>query len=880
MSEKHLLDQPGWPMAHTRNDDAADEVNQHSQVADEPQQHPRPHSSQVRTLRKKTTTRQSPNGAQAIEHEDMPVSDKPSSSLTRLEVRGRFSPTQVNSVIANPHTPSGSSSPVLEDSQNSRPESATSTPLSSWSSHANSPAKAHDDSDDASDSGMHPIDLSYLRSGSSTPVPSTQPSKVPLSIDSGEGPSTVAAQTRHVEKEPKSQDDSNEANPIVVLDDDHFEISDDDEDDDKVEIIDITAPARQSHYPPMDAMPRVPGSSFQEGFRLPSLRRLVSSMEPDSSSQRSQPQRSSSIMSVRLVVQDDDDDITGGYEDRYGRDNVRIDSEVQEIQFDRYHPWAQGPVQFIVPTEQHTLEDTPEQRRLEQYEQELGRRQIEQAYDMDDNLPHVDYDDADESSNDEERHNGSQDQGLTDDEERVSEQQVEEHAQYILNLQASLGRSQLMSPPARRGIRLAGTAPSRERLLSPDQQMLSPDRRFRERMLSPARRSGMLPDSRDRAAQPRGRQPSVEPIRLTSPSSRSLTPRSRAGSNVSTRPEFEEIFAVPDRSSLGPSRRPSVSREPSILVQRTPRSHDVRYTPNRRPSRMLSQERPYLREGLTESAAIEVPDSPRPSPSPPIFPRSAVDEILGNRDSTMRSPSPTRAGSIVRRARRDVQRTVIDLDGSPGPSPRPSPSPTTAPTVPLPSTSLTTGDSPTPLLMRASFSTPPEPLSLSETRSNFVTEILPTDHGTRSSMVQRTGSRISQETRFSPNRRSRSRQPSQDTTARGLASLPGLSERSEQDVKKDDNGLWAGARLVCSVCMDTVTDAMSTPCGHLYCRDCIETSLEYDRRCPQCRAPLTRGKLQSLAFYLNKTTTTLTTTTATTTATTTPAVASAVAAKT
>ncbi|KAF9376491.1 hypothetical protein CPB97_010760 [Podila verticillata] len=876
MSEKHLLDQPGWPMAHTRNDDAADEVNQHSQVADEPQHHPRPHSSQVRTLRKKPTTRQSPNGAQAIEHEDMPVSDKPSSSLTRLEVRERFSPTLANSVIANPHTPSGSSSPVVEDSQNSRPESATSTPLSSWSSHANSPAKPHDDLDDASDSGVHPIDLSYLRSGSSTPVPSTQPSKVPLSIDSGEGPSTVMAQTRHVEKEPKCQDDSNEANPIVVLDDDHFEISDDEEDDDKVEIIDITAPTRQSHYPPMDAMPRVPGSSFREGFRLPSLRRLVSSMEPDSSSQRSQPQRSSSIMSVRLVVQDDDDDITGGYEDRYGRDNVRIDSEVQEIQFDRYHPWAQGPVQFIVPTEQHALEETPEQRRLEQYEQELGQRQIEQAYDMDDNLPYVDYDDADESSNDEERHNGSQDQGLTDDEERVSEQQVEEHAQYILNLQASLGRSQLMSPPSRRGIRLAGTAPSRERLLSPDQRMLSPDRRFRERMLSPARRSGMLPDSRDRVAQPRGRQPSVEPIRLTSPSSRSRTPRSRAGSTVSTRPEFEEIFAVPDRSSLGPSRRPSVSREPSMLVQRTPRSHDVRYTPNRRPSRMLSRERPYLREGLTESAAIEVPDSPRPSPSPPNFPRSAVDEILGSRDSTMRSPSPTRAGSIVRRARRDVQRTVIDLDDSPGPSPGPSPSPTTPP----PPTSLATGASPTPPLMHASFLTPTEPLSLSEIRSNVVVEIPPTDHGTRSSMVQRTGSRISQETRFNPNRRSRSRQPSQETTARGLASLTGLSERSEQDAKKDDSGLWAGARLVCSVCMDTVTDAMSTPCGHLYCRDCIETSLEYDRRCPQCRAPLTRGKLQSLAFYLNKTTTTITTTTATTTATTTPAVASAVAAKT
>ncbi|KAF9282289.1 hypothetical protein BGZ74_002180, partial [Mortierella antarctica] len=727
MSEKHLLDQPGWPMAQTRNDDAADEV--HSQ-ADEPQ-HPRPHSpSQVRTLHKKTT-RQPPNGAQAATHEDLPLLDKPSSShssqssqssLTRLDIKEILSPVSLaNPANANPHTPSGSSSPVVEDSQNSRPESATSTPLSSWSSNANSPAKALDDSD-ASDAGedVHPIDLSSLRSGSSTPVPSTRPYKdiQPLSIDSGEGSST-AAQARHVEKEPiEVQDgDSNAANPIVVLDDDHFEISDDDDDydDDKVEIIDITAPTRQRHYPPMDAMPRVPGSSFQEGFRLPSLRRLVSSMEPDSSqSQRSQPQRSSSIMSVRLVVQDDDDDITGGYEDRYGRDNVRIDSEVQEVQFDRYHPWAQGPVQFIVPSEQHALEGTPERRRLEQYEQELGQRQIEQAYDMDDNLPHIDYDDADESSNGEEEHLGSQDHGLTDDDERVSGQQVEEHTQYILNLQASLGRSQLMSPPPRHGIRLAGTVPSRERLLSPDQRMLSPERRS---ILSPQR--------------PRGRQPMMDPIHRT-PSSRSITPRlSRGESTMSTRPEFEEIFAVPDRSSLGPSRRASVSREPSMLVQRTrSRGTDVRYTPSRRPSQMSSQERSFMREGLTESAAIEVPDSPRPSPSPaPFSRRPTVDESLSNRDSAMRSPSPPRAGSIMRRAgRRDVERTVIDLEDSPGPSPRPSPSPALLASTSLASTYFSSA--PSPPLTRDSFSTPapaPVPSSSSGVRNNYAIENPPTD---------------------------------------------------------------------------------------------------------------------------------------------------------
>ncbi len=39
----------------------------------------------------------------------------------------------------------------------------------------------------------------------------------------------------------------------------------------------------------------------------------------------------------------------------------------------------------------------------------------------------------------------------------------------------------------------------------------------------------------------------------------------------------------------------------------------------------------------------------------------------------------------------------------------------------------------------------------------------------------------------------------------------------------------------CPICLDPFDDAVSTPCDHTFCRECIETSIKYNRACPICR---------------------------------------------
>lgn len=47
----------------------------------------------------------------------------------------------------------------------------------------------------------------------------------------------------------------------------------------------------------------------------------------------------------------------------------------------------------------------------------------------------------------------------------------------------------------------------------------------------------------------------------------------------------------------------------------------------------------------------------------------------------------------------------------------------------------------------------------------------------------------------------------------------------------------------CVICFETITQLTITPCGHMYCRACIESALGVASRCPTCRNPLTRGQL-------------------------------------
>ena len=65
-------------------------------------------------------------------------------------------------------------------------------------------------------------------------------------------------------------------------------------------------------------------------------------------------------------------------------------------------------------------------------------------------------------------------------------------------------------------------------------------------------------------------------------------------------------------------------------------------------------------------------------------------------------------------------------------------------------------------------------------------------------------------------------------------------------------GLDLEAEVECSVCLDAFDDPVTTPCGHLYCRNCIvnciDTGISQNgaAQCPDCRQPITQSSLVPL----------------------------------
>jgi len=45
--------------------------------------------------------------------------------------------------------------------------------------------------------------------------------------------------------------------------------------------------------------------------------------------------------------------------------------------------------------------------------------------------------------------------------------------------------------------------------------------------------------------------------------------------------------------------------------------------------------------------------------------------------------------------------------------------------------------------------------------------------------------------------------------------------------------------FICPVCFDTIKECRVTPCGHNFCKDCIEESLNRKHQCPCCNGPCT-----------------------------------------
>lgn len=58
------------------------------------------------------------------------------------------------------------------------------------------------------------------------------------------------------------------------------------------------------------------------------------------------------------------------------------------------------------------------------------------------------------------------------------------------------------------------------------------------------------------------------------------------------------------------------------------------------------------------------------------------------------------------------------------------------------------------------------------------------------------------------------------------------------------------ADLECVLCYHTYTSPVTTPCGHNYCRTCIERSMDYKKSCALCLRSLDDFNLAMVSFVL------------------------------
>ena len=61
---------------------------------------------------------------------------------------------------------------------------------------------------------------------------------------------------------------------------------------------------------------------------------------------------------------------------------------------------------------------------------------------------------------------------------------------------------------------------------------------------------------------------------------------------------------------------------------------------------------------------------------------------------------------------------------------------------------------------------------------------------------------------------------------------------------------WADGNEKCSICMDAMDRPTVTPCHHMFCFECIQSSYQYDttRKCPLCRTPAGNSVLHELSI--------------------------------
>ncbi|KAF9930067.1 hypothetical protein FBU30_000904 [Linnemannia zychae] len=219
-------------------------------------------------------------------------------------------------------------------------------------------------------------------------------------------------------------------------------IDDDPDNEEIIEVIDLTPQPRTSSYPRGDSLPRVPGLSPQHSFQLPTLQRLVSRSSQSIERSQTRTNNRSRTGSIDILeIPDDNDDEED--DDFYGRNTVRIDSEVREVQLDPRHPWSRGPIQLILPTgNQPELEDNQ-------------RPHAEEIVDVDDHLPEIDYAEI-ESDSEDDAIQGSQEV----EDNGVNDEQVIEEVNYILSLRRDSTTGRVVS---RRVTPMPPPGPTRQR---------------------------------------------------------------------------------------------------------------------------------------------------------------------------------------------------------------------------------------------------------------------------------------------------------------------------------------------------------------------------------------------------------------------------------
>uniref|UniRef100_A0A3Q3IS34 Uncharacterized protein n=1 Tax=Monopterus albus TaxID=43700 RepID=A0A3Q3IS34_MONAL len=70
--------------------------------------------------------------------------------------------------------------------------------------------------------------------------------------------------------------------------------------------------------------------------------------------------------------------------------------------------------------------------------------------------------------------------------------------------------------------------------------------------------------------------------------------------------------------------------------------------------------------------------------------------------------------------------------------------------------------------------------------------------------------------------------------------LPASEEDEEMTMRKEDGalGVLTVSDFECPLCIRLFFEPITTPCGHTFCKNCIERSLDHNLRCPLCKQPL------------------------------------------